>query len=115
MKTAQVVTFSKEMPTQEFQVNPARIGTQMFFYTVTAQLVNFGTEVVLPYVKRKVFKTAKEVRGSGSANIQDHEEEAAFMERVRTEMELEDYDVTADYREMVMQFGKSAVLDAAEC
>ncbi|KAG5656493.1 hypothetical protein KAF25_000080 [Fusarium avenaceum] len=105
-KTAQVVTFSeKPLPTREFQINPARISNQMFYFTVTAQIVNFATEVVVPYLKREAFQKAKQLKSQPKIQ-DDHEEEAAFLERVRKETTLEMYDVSGDYREMVMQFGK---------
>lgn len=107
-KTAQVVTFGeKPLATREFEINPARISNQMFYFTVTAQIVNFVTEVVVPYVKRQAFAKAKEFKAKDSVKHLDHPEETEFLERVRNECELEVYDVSGDYREMVMQFGKS--------
>ncbi|CAK7234402.1 hypothetical protein SBRCBS47491_008936 [Sporothrix bragantina] len=91
-----------------FNVNPHRLTHQMIYLTVTAQIVNFLTEVIVPYVKRKVFKVVKDVseemahRGSETKDVP---EEAAFLERVRSEATLDVYDVTIDYREMVVQFG----------
>lgn len=110
-RAAQILTFSeKELATQEFQINPARISNQMFYFTVTAQVVNFATEVVVPYVKRTIFRKVKEakterVAKNGGVRIKDAPEEAEFLGRVRNEAELATYDVTVDYREMVIQFG----------
>lgn len=105
-KTAQTVTFSeKSLPTQHFKINPQRISSQMFYFTVTAQIVNFATEVIVPYVTHKAVVKAKQFRSKGTVQTQDHAEEAEFLERVRDECELETYDVTGDYREMVMQYG----------
>jgi anoctamin-10 len=99
--------------TMEFQINPDRISKQMFYFTVTAQVVSFATEVVVPYLKRKASHTVKEVQseiaarnGGKATQQQDPPEEAAFLTRVRNEATLEVYDVTADYREMVIQFGE---------
>lgn len=106
--TAQTITFSeKPLPTKEFEINPARISTQMFYFTVTAQVVNFATEVVVPYVKRKAFAKAKEFQKKENPGAHDHAEETEFLQRVREECELEAYDVSEDYREMVIQYGKS--------
>ncbi len=102
--------------TTGFQINPDRLKKQVIYFTVTAQIVNFALEIVVPYVKRKVFSKVKEVqtnraakRGEGSASqsADDHPEETAFLARVRNEAELGAYDVTTDFREMVVQFGKS--------
>ena len=105
--TAQILNFSeKPIPTQEFHINPARVSNQMFYFTVTAQIVNFSTEVVVPYVKRKAFDKAKQMQHKDDVSENDHPEEVEFMKRVRNECELEGYDVSGDYREMVIQYGK---------
>ncbi|KND88807.1 Uncharacterized protein TOPH_06579 [Tolypocladium ophioglossoides CBS 100239] len=112
--TAQTITFSQRpLPTQKFQINPQRISSQMFYFTVTAQIVNFATEVVVPYVIHKAFAKAKEFQGKGAAQTQDHAEEAEFLKRVRDECRLEVYDVTGDYREMVMQYGYLSLFSVA--
>ncbi|KAG6206873.1 hypothetical protein E4U35_001367 [Claviceps purpurea] len=110
---AQTLTFSeKTLPTQQFRINPERISSQMFYCTVTAQVVNFATEVIVPYAKQKAFAKAKELQ-SRQPEIQDEPEEAAFLKRVRDECALETYDVTDDYREMVMQFGYLSLFSVA--
>ncbi|RCI14066.1 hypothetical protein L249_8052 [Ophiocordyceps polyrhachis-furcata BCC 54312] len=97
----------KTLSTQRFQINPQRIGSQMFYLTVTAQIVNFATEVIVPYVTHKAVVKAHEFQVRGPRmQEQDDEEEAEFLKRVREECLLEEYDVTADYREMVMQYGR---------
>ncbi|KAG6068453.1 hypothetical protein E4U32_000606 [Claviceps aff. humidiphila group G2b] len=111
--TAQTLTFSeKTLPTQQFRINPERISSQMFYCTVTAQVVNFATEVIVPYAKQKAFAKAKELQ-SRQPEVQDEPEEAAFLKRVRDECALETYDVTDDYREMVMQFGYLSLFSVA--
>ncbi|TWU76631.1 hypothetical protein ED733_008259 [Metarhizium rileyi] len=112
-RTAQTLTFSdKPLPTQQFRIDPERISSQMFYFTVTAQVVNFATEVIVPYVKHKAFAKAKQFQAKGGQS-QDHPEEAEFLKRVRDECELEIYDVTDDYREMVMQFGYLSLFSVA--
>lgn len=109
-------------PKVEFQVNPDRLKKQVIYFTVTAQIVNFMLEVVVPYVQRKAFRTIKQVKASGAAkrggSTEDHTandlpEEAVFLARIRNEAELAVYDVTGDFREMVVQFGKSSHQRAA--
>ncbi|KGQ09297.1 hypothetical protein BBAD15_g5371 [Beauveria bassiana D1-5] len=106
-RTAQVITFSKApLATREFHINPQRISSQMFYFTVTAQIVNLATELVVPYVKQRAFAKAKEIQAKrGEDAVQDNPEETDFMKRVRNEYEMVVYDVAEDYREMVMQFG----------
>ncbi|KAG0650468.1 Increased sodium tolerance 2 [Hyphodiscus hymeniophilus] len=102
-----------EAPKAGFQINPDRLKKQIIYFTVTAQIVNFALEVVMPYVKRKVFVKVKEVKaeraakrgGTSSPTADDHPEESEFLARVRSEAELGNYDVTGDFREMIVQFG----------
>jgi hypothetical protein len=102
-------------PKVGFQINPDRLKKQIIYFTVTAQIVNFALEVIVPYVKRIAFRKVKEVKadmaakkggGTDSSTAEDHPEESAFLVRVRNEAELDTYDVTTDFREMIVQFGK---------
>src|ERR1700710_125930 len=101
-------------PKVGFQINPDRLKKQVIYFTVTAQVVNFALEILVPFVKRKVFKKVKEVKANqaarrgGGANptADDLPEESEFLTRVRNEAELGNYDVTTDFREMIVQFGK---------
>lgn len=114
LRTAQVISFSeKPLPTKAFNINPARISNQMFYFTVTAQVVNFLTEVVVPYVKRQAFAKAEEFQAKEHPHVKDHPEEADFLQRVRHECELEAYDVSGDYREMVIQYGYLSMFSVA--
>ncbi|KAK4204170.1 calcium-activated chloride channel-domain-containing protein [Triangularia verruculosa] len=111
--TAQKFTAEgKPLPTKEWVINPDRLRKQVIYFTVTAQIVNFATEVIVPYAKRRIFKTVEkvqtEIKGGEKSGVEwprDAEEEHRFLKRVREEAELEQYDVTIDYREMVIQFG----------
>jgi len=107
---------SKQMSAPEtgFQIDPDRLKKQVIYFTVTAQIVNFAMEIIVPYIQRKFFRTVKEVRAKSAAkrggSKEDHAandppEESAFLVRVRNEAELATYDVTVDFREMVVQFG----------
>ncbi|EDN11058.1 transmembrane protein [Histoplasma capsulatum] len=104
-----------------FQINPSRLRKQVIYFTVTAQIVNQGLEIVLPYAKRKLTRkyqkyteeNAKSKKNSGSSTPgpgtaaipEDAPGESDFLARVRDEAMLTEYDVTADFREMCVQFG----------
>lgn len=100
-------------PKAGFQINPNRLKGQVIYFTVTAQIVNFLLEIIVPYVSRRFFRKVKEVKtnramkksGTASPTADDHPEEAAFLTRARNEAELSVYDVTTDFREMIVQFG----------
>lgn len=97
----------KPLPTKEWAINPHRLTQQVVYFTVTAQVVNFLTETIMPYVKRRVFKAVQGEMGvKKGQHLSDNPEEKAFLERVQNEAELGVYDITVDYREMVIQFGK---------
>ncbi|KAG9229878.1 plasma membrane stress response protein-like protein [Amylocarpus encephaloides] len=100
-------------PKKGFQINPDRLRNQVIYFTVTAQIIGFLMETIVPYLTRTVFRKAKEVKakratkngGPPNPSTGDHQEEKAFLVRVRNEAELTTYDVTTDFREMVVQFG----------
>jgi anoctamin-10 len=105
-----------------YKVNRNRLKTQMFYFTITGQIVNFLLEVVVPYAKRKGFQTAKKVKANAAGKAagkdihhtaDDLPEESAFLARVRNEAELGMYDVTGDFREMVVQFGYLSMFSVA--
>lgn len=103
-----------ETKSASWSINPDRLRKQVIYFTVTAQVVNLGMELIVPYLKRRGLDKYKEMQSDRAAKnggsappavANDPPEDAAFLERVRKEAELEVYDVTADLREMVVQFG----------
>ncbi|PVI04886.1 DUF590-domain-containing protein [Periconia macrospinosa] len=101
-------------PSADWSINPDRLRKQVIYFTVTAQVVNLGMELIVPYLKRRGFSKYKEIQSERAArnggtppdvSANDPPEDAAFLKRVREEAELDVYDVTTDLREMVMQFG----------
>lgn len=109
----------------KFQINPNRLRNQVIYFTVTAQIVNFAMETVVPYVKQHAFRAYKDYnrkhKGNSGKNgdkespersaitYDDPVEEKEFLKRVRNELELSDYEVTDDLREMCIQFGYLAL------
>ncbi len=103
-----------QTPKTGFVINPSRLRNQVIYFTVTAQIVNFALETILPYVKRRGFSKYQEMKSESAAKkggagagvtIDDVPEEAEFLKRVRKEAELDVYDIATDLREMVIQFG----------
>ncbi|MCJ1334982.1 hypothetical protein MMC09_000248 [Bachmanniomyces sp. S44760] len=106
------------IPQTGFEINPSRLRKQVIYFTVTAQIVNFMLETILPYVKRqgfikykdmKVERAARKGGAAPNAAANDLPEEAEFLKRVRQEAELDVYDVTSDLREMIVQYGYLAL------
>ncbi|CAL1715387.1 unnamed protein product [Somion occarium] len=117
------------------KLNASRLQDQMFAFTVTNQVVNTFLEIGLPFVLRAVisFRNGKglsfaapaggaasagkkkrvmfedEASGSEVAKNANGKEEREFMEMVRREVALPEYNLFADYSEMITQFGYVAL------
>jgi anoctamin-10 len=105
------------------KLNPRRLRDQMFAYTVTNQVVNTFVEVGLPFVLRFVFSTKghggsgkkkrvvfeDEVGNGNGVDVNAKKEEREFLEGVRREVALPEYELFGDYNEMVTQFGYVAL------
>lgn len=127
---------SKEKATThtQFTIDPDRLRKQVIYFTVTAQIVGFGMETILPFVKQKLLRKYKEYsrkkngfsesgskpssgntseseedNAAAGISFDDPPEEGKFLKRVRNEAELSYYDVTDDLREMCIQFGYLAL------
>ena len=97
-----------------FAINPARLRKQVIYFTVTAQIVNFAMETLVPIIKRRSLNKYQEMKteravknGNPAPNAAAHDstEEAEFLARVRNEAQLGVYDVASDLREMIIQYG----------
>ncbi|KAF5383633.1 hypothetical protein D9615_003802 [Tricholomella constricta] len=109
------------------KLNPARLKDQMFAYTVTNQAVNTFVEVGLPFILRAVASLRNGKKGNsapgspGGKNgvkkrvvFEDEKEkggmeEREYLDRVRAEVALPEYELFGDYSEMVTQFGYVAL------
>ena len=107
----------KQMQTphpSKFSINPNRLKNQMIYFAVTAQVVNFALETVVPLLKQKGTNKYKEMqtsraerKGGAAPSVAAHDpaDEKEFLARVREDASLPEYDVTSDLREMCIQFG----------
>ncbi|KAL4932408.1 anoctamin family protein [Aspergillus undulatus] len=99
-------------------IDPGRLQQEVIYLSMTGQVLDFGQEVVLPYVKRVVmqkwrdYQNAKEAvahrRRASTATHQvlfDNPDESDFLTRVRNEAEADEYNVHEDTLEMCVQFG----------
>jgi anoctamin-10 len=95
---------TKNVTPRIFSINAFRLKRQLIYFAVTAQIVGFAMENFLPYVTRKVFSKARKITNTDEdISAYDREEEKAYLERVREESELPEYDIYGDYAEMVVQ------------
>lgn len=120
------------------KLSSTRLQDQMFAFTVTNQVINTFLEIGLPFVLRAVasvrsgrgLSLAAPAAGANGGNgngkkkrvmfedqtaeadgerLAELEEEREFLDRINREVALPDYDLFADYSEMVTQFGYVAL------
>ncbi|KAJ5152618.1 uncharacterized protein N7482_009096 [Penicillium canariense] len=109
-----------------FQIDPHRLRKQVIYFTVTAQIVGFAMETIVPYLKQHALREYKAYNKKRNGKLEkngdkdsperspvvtydDPDEEKEFLKRVRNEVELPEYGVTEDLREMCIQFGYLAL------
>jgi anoctamin-10 len=95
----------KQLPVHIFEINHLRLRQQLIYFSVTGQIVGFAVENFLPYVTRKAFSEARKITHMNDEGIADfdRDEEKPYLDRVREESELPEYDIYTDYAEMVVQ------------
>lgn len=109
----------------EFQVDTGRLEQEVISLSMTSQIINFGEEIVLPYVKRIAVRKWREYklkRASGRNRkystmtdllLVDPPDERGLLTRIRNEAEADEYDVQEDILEMCVQFGYLALFGVA--
>lgn len=119
----------------DFHVDSSRLQQEVIYLTVTAQVLSFCEEMILPYIKRVLwrwyrdyrFKKSEAAAAAAAASsrhrrkrsrsvtllLNDPPEEAPFLNRVRNESEADVYNVQEDLLEMCVQFGYLALFGAA--
>ncbi|QRV88634.1 hypothetical protein RhiJN_16652 [Ceratobasidium sp. AG-Ba] len=102
-------------PGIQAKINPGRLHSQMFAYTVTNQAINFFLETGLPFIMRAVTKATANKSLTGKKKTGDEKNDAAtqLIEHAREESALPDYTLFGDYSEMVTQFGYIVIWSAA--
>ncbi|KAJ5624817.1 hypothetical protein N7510_001126 [Penicillium lagena] len=116
-------------PYTDFQVDTTRLQKEVVYLSMTAQVLNFGQEVVLPYVKQTLWQKWRSYsdrkaemgrkrslsRAASLSNflLIDSPDEASFLARVRAEADADEYNVEEDILEMCVQFGYLALFGVA--
>ena len=117
--------FTSDTGAARAKLSRSRLQTQMFAYTVTNQATNFFLEMGLPFLtrafasvrsgKRRPSLSSSSAGNSKKKRVGFEDEDGAardereFLERVRREVSLPQYDLHDDYDEMVSQFGYVAL------
>lgn len=102
---------SHDHKTVDFQ----RLRAQLVYFIITGQLVGFLTEMVVPYVLKRITPKAKKITAKVTkkqddinpdfkkATAAEDTEEAEFMDKVYKQVDMEEYNIYTDYVEMVIQ------------
>ncbi|KAB8237131.1 anoctamin family protein [Aspergillus alliaceus] len=115
-----VGSLAKSIDTRRVHIDPSRLQQEVIYLSVTGQILNFGEEVVLPYVKRVLVQKWRDYRKSHPTGgrrysyrtdqlLNDAPDEASFLGRIRNEAEADEYNVHDDTLEMCVQYGYLAL------
>jgi len=86
-------------------VDSVRLKQQVIYFAVAGQIFQAIEEYFVPYITRKFFSEARRITHTSDETIStfDSEEEHPYLERVRQDLELPEYDIYEDYEEMIIQ------------
>jgi anoctamin-10 len=95
----------KDSTPRTVSINPFRLRYQLIYFAVTAQIVGFAVENFLPYFQRKFFSEARKIANKDEIAVSafDKDEEKVYLERVRNQAELPEFNLYTEYAEMVLQ------------
>lgn len=125
LQTFTVGRLAKSVDMSRLHIDPSRLQQEIIYLSITGQVMNFGEEVVLPYVKRVLRQKWRDYREKKTRNrtrhysirtdqlLVDTPEEASFLTRIRNEAEGDEYNVHDDIIEMCEQYGYMALFGVA--
>ncbi|CAN6617983.1 hypothetical protein TRVA0_007S01112 [Trichomonascus vanleenenianus] len=91
---------------ENFQLNSQRLHQQVIYFLVTASVINFVMENIVPYISHKAISRVKTMQ-TGDIIYDDDPVDAKFLDEARMQADLPVYNVQDDYRQLVVQFGYS--------
>lgn len=119
---------SSRVKTDDIHIDANRLQQEVIYLSVTAQALNFGEEIVLPYLRHSLWQIWRDYRmqrerlagrrGRSHSVVTDMllldpPGEVDFLQRVRNEAEADKYSAYDDILEMCVQFGYLALFGAA--
>ena len=99
---------------QSFNVDSSRLRDEVIALALTGQVSSFFEENIIPVAKRKFHTWYRNYRATRSESkklmvVDDDATEAEFLQTVRQQSTLENYNVQDDIAEIVLQFGYLAL------
>ncbi|MDI1485948.1 MAG: hypothetical protein OHK93_004137 [Ramalina farinacea] len=79
--------------TSSFVINPERLRKQVIYFTVTAQIVNFAMETIVPVVKRRAFSKYQDMKTERAAKREELHPMQAPKTRQRRQSSLPEYEM----------------------
>jgi anoctamin-10 len=96
-----------------------KLQERVIYYVLTAQVINFFTEVAVPWLLRSATDGAQKVKNAikdKSEEILDtNEQNREFLKRIIKEDELAEYEIYEDYAEMVTQASMKLTSNLIAC
>ncbi|KAI4726691.1 putative plasma membrane stress response protein [Aureobasidium sp. EXF-10728] len=116
-------TWQSHVAGKDFHIDAHRLQEEVISLSMAGQVINFGEEFVLPFLKRHIqeaYRRHKDAREETSLHRRMHSEytktllvdapqEASLLSRLRSEATATPYDVQEDIMEMCVQFGYLAM------
>lgn len=93
---------------QSFKINTERLNQQFSYFIITNQIIGFFVENLVPIIVRKVMKFIQIKRDADYYKINETTEnksEIKFLNKIREELLLPEFNVDDEYRELIIQFG----------
>jgi anoctamin-10 len=104
------------LPFAKVTIDPLMLQSRLKAFMITTQAVSFATETIVPWLTRRALVGAVKIQKEVSEKLhhesvqdevpvfgEDSEEAKKFLNRVKKQVELPEYDVNEDYAEMVLQ------------
>jgi len=90
---------------RRYTIEPSRVREQLIYFGVAGQILQNCEEYFIPYLSRKFFSEAKRITHMRDDTLlaKTKEEELVYLEKVRSDMDLPEYEIYEDYAEMAIQ------------
>lgn len=116
-------SLQSRVPVKNFHIDAHRLQEEVISLSLAGQVINFGEEFVLPFLKRhllEAYRRYKDAQQGKSLHQRMHSEytktllvdapqEESLLSRLRAEATAPPYDVQEDIMEMCVQFGYLAI------
>lgn len=88
----------KDLGQLNYSINSSKLHAQIVAYTLTSQITGAFVEIGVPFLMQMLSQKVAQAKNNGSEDkgADDAEDERSFLDRVRAESALPEYDTFAD-------------------